>query len=237
MVSNAKPSLYSYQPETKPPEKEKIEKIETAVLSTTAKTTARAKTKEKEKDKPDAMDTVSLSNDFMQLLMSKQDEKSPTETVDESTKDDAIQTDEAEQPKKKDEPSSERLSNMSRVVPAQLSSISFPPESRFVPVRPLPHSAPAPASKTNKNKRTIAASAASTFLASALISQSNFAGGGIFVLLDNDSSKEAEYFEMTSAQAVEEPLVDAAAQATAGTQSSISVDRSAPIAPMRRSIL
>jgi 26S proteasome regulatory subunit N2 len=56
VISNARPSLYAYQPETKPPTKEKIEKVETAVLSTTAKTTARNKTKDK--DRSDAMDMV-----------------------------------------------------------------------------------------------------------------------------------------------------------------------------------
>jgi hypothetical protein len=56
-VSNAPPSLFAYQPATKPPQKETVEKVATAVLSTTAKATARQKTKEKEKA-AESMDTV-----------------------------------------------------------------------------------------------------------------------------------------------------------------------------------
>jgi 26S proteasome regulatory subunit RPN2 C-terminal domain len=59
-VSNARPSLFAYQPATKPPQKETVEKVATAVLSTTAKATARQKTKEKEKAAAEAMDTVCL---------------------------------------------------------------------------------------------------------------------------------------------------------------------------------
>jgi hypothetical protein len=58
-VSNARPSLFAYQPATKPPEKEVVEKVKTAVLSTTAKTTARAKAKEADQKGDDEMQTVS----------------------------------------------------------------------------------------------------------------------------------------------------------------------------------
>jgi 26S proteasome regulatory subunit N2 len=57
-VSNAKPSLFAYPPPTKAPTTEKVEKVATAVLSTTAKAKARAKKAEKEKG--EAMDTVSF---------------------------------------------------------------------------------------------------------------------------------------------------------------------------------
>ncbi len=62
IVSNAKPSMFAYPSPYKPPAKEKVEKVATAVLSTTAKAQARAKTKEQDKaavDGVDAMDTVS----------------------------------------------------------------------------------------------------------------------------------------------------------------------------------
>lgn len=48
-ISNARPSLFAYPSQTKPPTKEAVGKVATAVLSTTAKTKAREKTKEKEK--------------------------------------------------------------------------------------------------------------------------------------------------------------------------------------------
>lgn len=57
IVSNAKPSLFAYPSPTKPPAKETVEKVATAVLSTTAKAKARAREK---KEKGDAMDTVSV---------------------------------------------------------------------------------------------------------------------------------------------------------------------------------
>jgi 26S proteasome regulatory subunit N2 len=67
-VSNARPSLYAYQPATKPPSKEAVEKLATAVLSTTAKATARAKAKE-EAAATNEMDTVSssLSHPFVEI--------------------------------------------------------------------------------------------------------------------------------------------------------------------------
>jgi 26S proteasome regulatory subunit N2 len=57
IVSNARPSLFAYPAPTKPPTKETVEKVATAVLSTTAKAKARAKEK---KEKGDAIETVSL---------------------------------------------------------------------------------------------------------------------------------------------------------------------------------
>jgi len=56
-VSNARPALFAYPPSTKPPTKEAVEKVATAVLSTTAKAKARAKEK---KEKGDAIETVGL---------------------------------------------------------------------------------------------------------------------------------------------------------------------------------
>lgn len=58
-VSNAKPALFAYPPPTKLPEKQQAEKVQTAVLSTTAKSTARAKEKEKERNAEGGMQTVS----------------------------------------------------------------------------------------------------------------------------------------------------------------------------------
>lgn len=55
-VSNTRPSLFAYPPATKPPVKEAVEKVATAVLSTTTKAAARAKAKEQVAG--DGMDTV-----------------------------------------------------------------------------------------------------------------------------------------------------------------------------------
>ena len=48
-MSNARPALFAYPAPVKPPTKETVEKVATAVLSTTAKAKARERTKEKEK--------------------------------------------------------------------------------------------------------------------------------------------------------------------------------------------
>ncbi len=61
LLSNARPSLFAYPPPTKPPTSEVIEKVATAVLSTTNKAKARAKKTEKDKLGADAMDTVCVS--------------------------------------------------------------------------------------------------------------------------------------------------------------------------------
>jgi 26S proteasome regulatory subunit N2 len=52
--------LFAYPAAVKPPTKETVEKVATAVLSTTAKAKAREKTKEKEKaaNEGERMDTV-----------------------------------------------------------------------------------------------------------------------------------------------------------------------------------
>jgi 26S proteasome regulatory subunit N2 len=57
-ISNAKPSQFAYPPPTKPPTSEVVEKVATAVLSTTNKSKARAKKSEKDKKEGDAMETV-----------------------------------------------------------------------------------------------------------------------------------------------------------------------------------
>ena len=56
-TSNAKPSLFAYPSSTKPPKKEAVAKVATAVLSTTAK--AKAREKRKAAEQGEAMPTVS----------------------------------------------------------------------------------------------------------------------------------------------------------------------------------
>ncbi|KAG0366491.1 armadillo-type protein [Gamsiella multidivaricata] len=111
-TSNARPSLFAYIPPTKPPTAAVVEKVATAVLSTTAK--AHAKAKKAKTAETDAMD---------------EDEK--PEEKPEEPKDDEAKA--AVKPKK--EPQSEKLGNLARVVPAQLKYISFDKEARYVPVR------------------------------------------------------------------------------------------------------
>ncbi|KAG8710207.1 proteasome regulatory particle base subunit [Ceratobasidium sp. 423] len=121
-ISNARPALFAYPALVKPPTKEAIEKVATAVLSTTAKAKAREKTKEKEKaategERMETDDTPAPAQDEEM----KVDEPAPAPT-----------------PKRTGPaPTSETLQNLSRVTPAQMQFITFPTESRFQPVRPI----------------------------------------------------------------------------------------------------
>jgi 26S proteasome regulatory subunit N2 len=113
-MSNVKPSLFAYPPALKPPSATVVEKVATAVLSTTAKAKARAKKIEKEK------------GESMEVDKEEQHK-------DEEMKDDGSEKKE-ERKKKKKEENFEVLENMTRVVPAQLKHISFK-DSRYSPVK------------------------------------------------------------------------------------------------------
>lgn len=64
----------------------------------------------------------------------KVDEVEPTAPKAEGTTP-AAEAPTTSKPTRKREPTSEKLSNLSRVTPSQLAHISFPPDSRFQPVR------------------------------------------------------------------------------------------------------
>ncbi|CAG8556740.1 11970_t:CDS:10, partial [Acaulospora colombiana] len=119
----AKPSLFAYPATTKPPTTNVVEKVATAVLSTTAKAKARAKKSEKEKGVLD-MDVMDIADDKKDISM---DHVKKEEDKDE-VKDD-------KKGKKKREEAYEILENMARVLPAQLQYISFSESSRYVPVK------------------------------------------------------------------------------------------------------
>jgi 26S proteasome regulatory subunit N2 len=115
VISNAKPSLFAYPPTTKPPTAVVVEKVATAVLSTTAKAKARAKKSEKDK-----------ATELMDV-----DERPPAEAEEKKKEEEKDE----KKPKKKKEETFEVLENMARVVPAQLKHITFLDESRYVPVK------------------------------------------------------------------------------------------------------
>lgn len=124
-VSEAKPSLFAYPTSYKPPSEKKVERVETAVLSTTAKAQARQRNKEKERAQAEGGDAMDLDEGATKK------EDGDVAMEEDSSK--------AKKPKRerKQEPRSEVLPNYSRVTPAQVKFITFPPESRFVPIRPV----------------------------------------------------------------------------------------------------
>ncbi|GAA5876527.1 hypothetical protein JCM16303_003569 [Sporobolomyces ruberrimus] len=137
---NAKPSLHAYPPATKPPTKETVEKVKTAVLSTTAKATARQKAKEAEQKGDDVtMETDEAKPATTTEDAEMKDDAAPAANAEESASSSAATT--TKQTKRKaPEPSTYNVQNLSRVTPSQLASIALLPDSRYIPVRPFPSS-------------------------------------------------------------------------------------------------
>ncbi|KAF3909252.1 hypothetical protein ABW20_dc0105233 [Dactylellina cionopaga] len=131
MWSNTKPSLFDYPPKAEESAEKTVEKIATAVLSTTAKARQRAKRTEKERREREGSVTDSMIID------------PPPETPVAATVSEANgEIKEEESGKKKSSKKSQlketagyKIDNMSRVLPAQLKYISFLPDSRYVPVK------------------------------------------------------------------------------------------------------
>lgn len=110
--SNARPSTFAYNAALEEKKDKKGEKVETAVLSITAK-----QKKKDQKKQTEAMDVDEEKKD----LDSEKDKKKPEEKP--------------EEPKVKEvEPNFEMLSNPARVMKSQLRVISLP-EGRFTPVK------------------------------------------------------------------------------------------------------
>lgn len=105
--------------------------------------------------------------------------------------------------RKQPEPSFSQLENLARVVPAQLQYVSFPAESRYVPVRPV-------------NAGSATASNASVALSR--LSSPVGTGGGILLMRDTRPTEEAEYLELEVLKAIDTstPAVPAAAGAQSG---------------------
>lgn len=109
-------------------------------------------------------------------------------------------------PKRKAEATSDRLSNLSRVTSAQLAHISFPAESRYVPVRSIFASASTASTSTKARVSTLAPSVGS--------------GGGILMMRDREPTKEGEFLEMevTRVLQLDDPIVAPAAAAAAAVE-------------------
>ena len=166
-ISNARPSRFAYPPTTKPPEEKSTVRGEAAVLSTTEKAKARAKEKEKEKAeaedaemKVDKIEVKKVDKDKDDVEM-KVDETpvapAPAPEANNHADGDvspinvsapglpviSVKIDGKGKEKrpldsrKHSEPTYEKLSNLSRVMPTQLSVISFTPDGRYQPIRPV----------------------------------------------------------------------------------------------------
>ncbi|EZF75686.1 hypothetical protein H105_02870 [Trichophyton soudanense CBS 452.61] len=132
--SNTRPSLFDYPPEQQVKADEAPEKIKTAVLSTTAQAKRRAQKREKQRSGSiDIEQTPTTPKSAAQQLPEKMD-------VDEAPKAEESKAsgdkEAAAEPKRK--PEKEKvgyeISNLSRVLPAQVKYISFP-DQRYEPVK------------------------------------------------------------------------------------------------------
>jgi len=132
-LSNTRPSSFAYVPTTPPPTSEKVEKVATAILSTTNKAKARAqkveKEKEKEKEKKDQMEGVESTTD----TKVEESQSHPEKEVSEST--DNLEKIKDKPQKKEREPKFEILENPARVLPAQLKYLSIKNDSRYAAVK------------------------------------------------------------------------------------------------------
>ncbi|KIL70943.1 hypothetical protein M378DRAFT_183492 [Amanita muscaria Koide BX008] len=179
-VSNAKPSVFAYPAATKPPRKETVTKVATAVLSTTAKVKAREKRK-----------AAAEGEHIMEVDVKPEPDADVDMKAEESTKNGDVSPIPDNKPstsrsQRKPEPSYEIKSNLSRVTPAQLQYISFPGDGRYQPVRPV-------SSRSEPQRK---------YSAGGLPSEGYVGGGGggILILADLRSGEEAEFIDL-------EPLV------------------------------
>ncbi|KAF8647902.1 hypothetical protein AX16_006434 [Volvariella volvacea WC 439] len=182
VISNVRPSLFAYPASVKPPKKETVTRVATAVLSTTAKVRAREK-----KKAGDAMDTDDKSEarkegdgDIeMKVEALKEGEASTSKSPGEQSK----------RPTRKTEPQSEILPNFSRVTPAQLVHIVFPQNCRYQPVRAVSTRSPAKSGRNSTFK--------SLGSVVGLPSETYAGGGGILILSDLRPDEPAELIELT----------------------------------------
>ncbi|UZJ51462.1 hypothetical protein CBS101457_000782 [Exobasidium rhododendri] len=130
--SNARPSLFNYPVTPKKESEKKVEKVETAVLSTTVKSQARQRVKEREKAREERGESMEV--DEANAAAVAADKKKEEELV-ESNKEAATKKPRRE--KKSAEPLFSMVANYSRVTPSQLKYVSFQPESRYLPIRPI----------------------------------------------------------------------------------------------------
>ncbi|KAL1951548.1 hypothetical protein VTO73DRAFT_697 [Trametes versicolor] len=214
-LSNSKPSLFAYPSPTKPPKKEAVAKVATAVLSTTAKAKAR------EKRKAAAEGETVAADDKKDGDVEMKAETSTTRNEDVSPISGSLSNlaEGTSTPKSRKEPSFEKLNNFARVTPVQLAYISFPSESRYQPVRVVSTRPPPSAAKPARSPS-----------AAALAAERYAGGGGILIMADTRPGEDAEYIEFETQAVAPAAAAVPAAQSPPPTAAGrhIALDESAP---------
>jgi 26S proteasome regulatory subunit N2 len=164
--SSAKPSTFAYPPPLEEKKDKSKEKVETAVLSTTARQKKKEaekkkdekmdvdeekKDNDKEKDRKDADKTkdtaavvgvdknVDKTKDNAAIALTTDKNKDLIEKSKDSTDKSKDVTEKKDETEKKEvaEPSFEMITNPARVMKAQLRVMSLPPGSRYVPLKDI----------------------------------------------------------------------------------------------------
>lgn len=120
IVCNSKPSAFAYPKQLEEKKEEKKKRVETVMLSITAKEKARLARKRAKAGDKDAMDT----------------ENTETPKEEEAKDEEEEVVEEKKKKKREPEPKSFRLSNPCRITKAQAKFCAFDLEQRYRPVRP-----------------------------------------------------------------------------------------------------
>lgn len=99
---------------------------------------------------------------------------------------------------RKTEPAFEMLPNFSRVTPAQLAHITFPPEGRYQPVRAVSTTA----ASTRNGKAPATATAKVSPPSTLNMGSEKYSGGGIMILADLRPDEPAEFIDFEPAPIV-----------------------------------
>jgi len=139
--SNAKPSLYAYPAPMEEKKGRETEKIETAVLSTTAKAKAKEIRKEKRKQSSTNLKEEKMETDDGDK---KPADKKPAAEEAMETDLPAASKDSKEKDAKDEKPAEkvveakfQMVNNPCRAIPPQLKVVTMPDASRYVPLKPL----------------------------------------------------------------------------------------------------
>ncbi|XP_041353405.1 26S proteasome non-ATPase regulatory subunit 1-like [Gigantopelta aegis] len=134
--SNAKPSTFAYPPPLEEKRDKAKEKVETAVLSITAKQKKKDADKKKDDDKMDVDDEK--KDDSKEKEKETKEKKAEPEKKEEKMEEKKEEKEEkVEEKKKEPEPGFDMLMNPARVMKSQLKVLSTGEDTRYCPVKDL----------------------------------------------------------------------------------------------------
>lgn len=152
--SNAKPSTFAYPANLEEKKDKAKEKVETAVLSITAKQKKKEAEKKKEEEKMEVDEKADASTEKASTSTAKDTEKKEDKKDDKKDKDGKKEGDkdgkkdgekeekkdeEEKEKKKESEPNFQMLSNPARTMMAQLKVLSMPEGIKYVPLKDISH--------------------------------------------------------------------------------------------------